>query len=376
VAMYLIIAPIVGVTIQRLMTATRERAGRLRSSEAATRTGRDLLASVLGASTEYAMIGTDPGGVITVFNAGAERMLGYGAAEMIGVRTPEIFLDPAEVARRARELDTSPGFGVLVAAARGGEPETRDWTYVRKDGGRLTVSLTVTAIQGPGDEPAGFIGVARDVTVQRDVEQALRESEARHRLLLQNLPDTLLSLYDRQLRLLLVEGPMLARLGVAAEDLVGRTLSDITQAYRLGDFERVHHAALAGESTSIEHQLPQLDIVYELQVAPYRDDAGEIVGVFSVARDISERKRAEAQAHAAEERFAKAFEQSPIGVGISHADGWFINVNPAFCKLLGYTRDELLKLPPDALTHPDDLEQSDSLLRSLGAGRLNSYWVY
>ena len=214
------------------------------------------------------------------------------------------------------------------------------------------------------------------MTVQRNIGHEMRESEARHRLLLQNLPDTLLSLYDRQLRLLLIEGPMLARLGVAAENLVGRTLSEITQANQLGDFERVHRAALAGETTLTEHQLPRLGIFYDLQVAPYRDDAGEIVGVVSVAHDITERKRAEAHAHAAEERFVKAFEHSPIGIGISDTDGWFMSVNPAFCKLLGYTRDELLNLPPAALTHPDDRELGDSLLRSLGAGELNSYRVY
>jgi PAS domain S-box-containing protein len=270
----------------------------------------------------------------------------------------------------------APGFGVLVAAARRGEPETRDWTYVRKDGGRLTVSLTVTAIDAPGDEPAGFIGVARDVTVQRNVEQALRESEARHRLLLQNLPDTLLSLYDRQLRLLLIEGPMLARLGVAAEDLVGRSLSDITQAYQLGNFEAMYHAALAGESTITEHQLRRPGIVYELHVAPYRDDAGEIVGVFSVARDITERKRIEAQAQEAQERFARAFETSPIGVGMTDTRGRYVSVNPALCRLLGYTRDELMASSFAAITHPDDREQSASLVRSLVAGELKSYTVF
>jgi PAS domain S-box-containing protein len=375
VAVYLAIAPIVGVTIYRLMNAARERTDRVGASEAAIRAGRDLLASVLQASTEYAIIGTDPGGVITVFNTGAERMLGYSANEMIGVEAAELFLDPAEVAQRACELDIAPGSGVLVAAARRGEPETRDWTYVRKDGGRLTVSLTVTAIDGPGDEPAGFIGVARDVSVQRNVEKALRESEARHRLLLQNLPGRLVSLYDRELRLVLVEGPMLARLGRAPEELVGRTLSDITQAFQLGDFEPMHRAALAGEATFSEHYYPRRGIFYELDVVPYRDDAGEIVGVFSVVYDVTERKRVEAQAQAAEARFATAFEHAPIGVGISDTHGWFVDVNPAFCELLGYTRDDLLKLPPEALTHPDDREPGNSLLRSLGAGELDSYQI-
>ena len=369
------IAPIVGFTIQRLMAATRERAARLRASEAAIRAGRDMLASVLRASTEYAIIGTDPGGVITVFNTGAERMLGYDAAELIGVRTLEILHDPGEVARRARELDTAPGFGVLVAAARRGEPETRDWTCVRRDGGRVTMSLTVTAIQGPGGEPVGYIGVARDVTVQRSIEQALRESEARHRLLVQNLPDTLVSLYDRELRLLLVEGPILARIGSAAEDLVGRTLSEITPAAQLGGIEPLYRAAIAGESTSIEYQLAQQGIVCDLQVAPYRDDGGEIVGVFSVARDITERKRVEAQAHAAEARFATAYEHAPIGMGLLSPEGRFISVNPALCALTGYTRDELVGSTPEAITHPDDREPSDWLMRSLVGGELNSYDV-
>jgi len=240
---------------------------------------------------------------------------------------------------------------------------------------RVAIFLLIAPIVG--------VTIQRLVTATREradrlraSEAAIRESEARHRLLVQNLPDRLFSLYDRDLRLLLIEGAMLPRLGLAAEDFVGRTLSEITQAERLGDLEPLHRAALAGQSTLTEQQLPRQGIVYELQVAPYRDQAGEIVGVCSVARDITEQKRIEAQAHAAEERFAKAFEHSPIGVGISDVDGWFTSVNPAFCKLLGYTRAELLKLPPAALTHPDDRELGDSLLRSLGAGKLNSYKVY
>jgi hypothetical protein len=141
VAVYLIVAPIVGVTIHRIVTATRERADGLRASQAAIRTGRDLLASVLRASTEYAIIGTDP-------RAGAKRMLGYSATEIIGAHTPEMFLDPGEIAGRARELDIAPGLG--VPAARRGQPETRDRTHVGKDGERLTVALTVTAIGRAG----------------------------------------------------------------------------------------------------------------------------------------------------------------------------------------------------------------------------------
>jgi PAS domain S-box-containing protein len=376
VALYLVIAPIVGFTIQRLVFETRERTDRLRRSEAETRESRDVLASVLRASTEYSIIGTAADGVITVFNEGAERMVGFAASEMIGVHTPEILHDPGEVDARAAELGIAPGFGVFVAAARRGEPETRDWTYVRKDGGRLTVSLTVTAIRGPGGEPAGFIGVGRDVTVQRNVEQALRESEAHHRLLVQNLPDTLLNLYDLDLRLQLIEGPMLARLGYKAEDLVGRRLSELMPPEQLADLEPMYRAALAGESTSTEYRAPRAEaLTYDLQVAPYRDDAGKIVGVFSVARDITERKRIEAQAQAAEARFATAYEEAPIGMGLLSPDGRFISVNPALCALTGYSRDQLLDRTPADITHPDDREPGDQVMRALVTGGLDHYHV-
>jgi PAS domain S-box-containing protein len=131
---------------------------------------RALLRGVLQAATEYSIIGTDPSGTITVFNEGAERMLGYRAAEVVGRVTPELIHDPREMQRRAAELGVATGFEVFVAAARRGAPETREWTYVRKDGTRLPVSLTVTAMRDEGGPLAGFIGIARDITEERRAE--------------------------------------------------------------------------------------------------------------------------------------------------------------------------------------------------------------
>lgn len=132
---------------------------------------RVLLRGVLRAATEYSIIGTDPEGVITVFNEGAERMLGYHAADVFGRVVSELIHNPAEIAERAAALGIDPGFDVLVAAARRGEPETREWTYLRKDGGCLPVSLTVTAMRGESGALTGFIGIARDVTGERLAEK-------------------------------------------------------------------------------------------------------------------------------------------------------------------------------------------------------------
>lgn len=182
--LWVLVSSVLGYTVQSLVQLVRGQAGELadraeslRAAEHRAQMTSERLEGVLRAATEYSVIGTDTEGLITVFNEGAERMLGYPSSEMIGIHTPALIHDPDEVAARARELGIEPGFEVFVAAARRGEAETRDWTYVRKDGSRLTAQLTVTAIRS-GDELTGFIGIAADVTARRRSERELQASEA------------------------------------------------------------------------------------------------------------------------------------------------------------------------------------------------------
>ncbi len=146
-------------------------------AEEAVREANERFRSILDAATAYAIIGTDPDGRIQVFNVGAERMLGYPAREVVDRKTVLIIHEPAELAARAAELGMAPGFDVLAAAARLGETETREWTYVRKDGGRLTVSLTVAPMHGEDRALTGFIGIARDITGEKMLERQLVQSQ-------------------------------------------------------------------------------------------------------------------------------------------------------------------------------------------------------
>ncbi len=106
------------------------------------------LKSILS-SASYAIIETAPDGTFREFNAAAERMLGYSAAEVVGTRPP--LHDPAEIIARAAELSTelgtrvTPSFEALIAKARLGMPDQREWTYVRKDGSRFPVELSISA---------------------------------------------------------------------------------------------------------------------------------------------------------------------------------------------------------------------------------------
>ena len=164
-----------GVSVKMAQGGTLLRA--LRASE--ERASAELFAAVLRAATEYSIVGTTPSGIVTVFNEGAERMLGYEADEVVGKLTPAVIHLPAEVAARAVELGIEPGFEVFVAAARRGEAETREWTYVRKDGTQFPVSLTVTAMRDGDGALAGFIGIATDIGARQRSDAELKELHAR-----------------------------------------------------------------------------------------------------------------------------------------------------------------------------------------------------
>ncbi|HXH37787.1 MAG TPA: PAS domain S-box protein [Thermoanaerobaculia bacterium] len=142
-------------------------------------TARAKLQAVMDAATHSSIITTDRDGVITRFNSGAERMLGYRAEEMIGKLTPSVIHDLHEVVRRGSELSeeigipVESGFDTLFAKARRGIPDEREWTYLRKDGSRFPVLLSVTALLDEGGNIEGFLGVATDMTEAKRTEQEL-----------------------------------------------------------------------------------------------------------------------------------------------------------------------------------------------------------
>jgi PAS domain S-box-containing protein len=159
------------------------RAARARQrAENSLRSAHTLQRAVLD-GTVLAVIATEPDGTIREFNRGAELMLGYTRDEMVGQRTPEVIHVPGEMAARAAELGVQlgrriePGFEALVARAREGGVDEREWTYVRKDGSRLPVQVSVTALHDETGRLTGFLGVAQDLTDRKRAQIALQASE-------------------------------------------------------------------------------------------------------------------------------------------------------------------------------------------------------
>ncbi len=148
---------------------------------------RDQLRGVLDAVTEHAIVATNPWGVISDMNRGAELMFGYTAEEMIG-RTPGVWHDRDEVFARAKELGIPPSLDVFTMNPRMHAPETREWTFVRKDGERRRMVMTITVQRDHDDKVVGYISVARDITEPHRAEAARRRAEARFRTAFDHAP--------------------------------------------------------------------------------------------------------------------------------------------------------------------------------------------
>lgn len=142
---------------------------------------RARLQSVLDAATQVSIILTDTSRVIRLFNSGSERMLQYTAGEVTGVCGPEVFHDPAELAARLAEHSQQLGrratlSEVFTANAREGESDEREWTYIRKDGSTLDVSVAITAVHDAEGRLTGFLRIATDITARKALERQLRRN--------------------------------------------------------------------------------------------------------------------------------------------------------------------------------------------------------
>jgi PAS domain S-box-containing protein len=159
---------LLATAFNRMLEVVGERDAELREANA-------LIRNVFAATTEVAIIACDLNGRVTVFNTGAERMLGYTSAEIVGQATPFLWHKASEVEARAAALTQQlnrpvGGFATFVALAQERTSDAQEWTFVRKDRTELHVLLVVTAIHDTQGNPVGSLGVASDITRRKQAE--------------------------------------------------------------------------------------------------------------------------------------------------------------------------------------------------------------
>lgn len=166
---------------QVLEDRVAQRTQALQASEARLRTLTSLQQAILD-SANYSIISTTPDGTIQTFNTAAQRMLGYGANDVINRATANLFHDPEEIvacaAQLSAELGTSiaPNFDVFVTLAQRNSTYEEEWSYIRRDGSRFPVLLSVTALQDGDGQILGFLGIAQDITQRKQAEAQLQQS--------------------------------------------------------------------------------------------------------------------------------------------------------------------------------------------------------
>jgi len=140
-----------------------------------------LLSEILEAATEIGIIATNLDGRITIFNSGAERLLGWGSIEVVGSVTTELFhlkqeLEAARAARAAEGVAISGDFQVLVAGVRLGAHDDREWTFARKNGTQFRGALLTTPIRSLDGSISGYLGILQDVSLRSALNAEMRRA--------------------------------------------------------------------------------------------------------------------------------------------------------------------------------------------------------
>jgi len=259
------------------------------------RRGLWLYEAVLRAATGHCVFATDTAGVITIFNTGAEQLLGWTADEVVGTATPTLFLDRHELGAR---LDRVKGMDPVEAIRDAvGEGVPHRLTFVRRDGAAIPVSVTFTVNRDRHGNPAGLIGVATDISAQVRTEAALASNERLFGTILRHIHDGVIVI-DRDGIVRYASRPAMHLVGVAgAHQAVGRPVFEFLHpddhAEALESLTRQRDREGQGDPLLVRVVRPDGEIRFTEAVAYTLLDDPAVNGILLTIRDITEQHQLE-----------------------------------------------------------------------------------
>ena len=349
-------------------------------------------------SANFSSIATDEKGVIQIFNIGAERMLGYQAADVLNKITPADISDPQEVIERARalsfELGThiKPGFEALVFKASRGIEDIYELTYIRKDGSRFPAVVSVTALHDAQDEIIGYLLIGTDNTARKQAEaerqrlldiqvemhKQLHQTNATLRVSEDRLAVTLNSIGDA-----VIATDAAARVTILnplAEQLTGWTLAEasgqpIDEVFHIINQETREPARIPVEDTLAHgtiHGLANHTVVIARNgkecaiadsCAPIRDHDGQIVGAVLVFRDVTDEYIVQQTLRDNAALVQTILYTVSDGIITVRADnGCIETINPAAERIFGYAAIELVGQDFNVLIPETDRDTNHSFI--------------
>jgi PAS domain S-box-containing protein len=265
------------------------------------------LQSAIFNSANFSSIATDAKGVIQIFNVGAEKMLGYAAAEVMNQITPADISDPQELIARAEALSVelgttiTPGFEALVFKASRGIEDIYELTYIRKDGTRFPAVVSVTALRDAQDVIIGYLLIGTDNTARKQVEaeqmlldQRLRDQQFYTRSLIESSIDALMTTDLRGI-ITDVNQQMEALTGCTRDELIGAPFKNyFTDPERAeAGIKRVLRESKVTNYELTARARDGKETVVSYNATTLHDRDRKLRGVFAAARDVTDRKRFE-----------------------------------------------------------------------------------
>jgi len=355
-------------------------------------------------SANFSSIATDAKGVIQMFNVGAERMLGYSAAEVLDKITPADISDPQEVIARARalslELGTTitPGFEALVFKASRGIEDIYQLTYIRKDGSRFPAIVSVTALRDAQGGIIGYLLIGTDNTARKQAEEALLKAGALQTAIFNSANFSIIATDEKG---------VIQLFNVGAERMLGYVATDVVNKITPAEISDPQEVITRAKALSFELGTPitpgldalvfkasrGIEDIYELtyirkdgsrfpavvSVTALRNAQGGIIGHLLIGTDNTARKQVEAEQKKLDQRlrdqqfYTRSLIESNIdAIMTTDSQGIITDVNQQMGALTGCTRDELIGAPfKNYFTDPERAQAS--IKQVLTEGKVTNY---
>jgi|GEM_PF-1944234 len=198
----------------------------------------------------------------------------------------------------------------------------------------------------------------------RRAENKLRSREARYRLLAENFPDGIVSLYDLNLRFIVCDGAGLASMGLSKQLVEGKTIRDVFPKETCDIIERNFHAALAGNAAVAE--IPFRNRTYGVRHIPVKNEKGEIVAVMAVSQDITHERQIETELVKSKIKYQSLFDNANDSIYLINQETWeIIDCNKRAALLDGYTTEELKKMKIMDLQTPEEISALKEIFKDL-----------
>jgi PAS domain S-box-containing protein len=313
-------------------------------------------ASLLEAVSQAAdgIVITDTQGTIQYVNPAFTAQTGYSREEATG-RNPRILKSGCHPEGFYKEI-----WNTILS----GRVWQGDVTNRRKDGTLYDEEMRIAPVKDSNGAPTGYIAIKHDVTKRRAHQQTQNSLaaivESSSDAMIASTPAGIIVAWNRGAETIF---------GYSGSEAIGKNLSMLMVPERLCDLEYFAGQILLGidvsqyESLCLRNDGSRFPV--SVTGAPVKSSTGEVVFMSAVLRDTSKAWELEQKLRKSEERFRKVFEDAPFGIAVSAEKGNIALTNSAFCRMLGYSKEQMQSLSWRELTAPEDIPASQGLLERL-----------